>query len=266
MDLWNPKNGDRNNIIKDFARPFYLLSTINCDKIYVVGNHDDSLGELEGKDNFDILNNGKRFVIYNRYYPKKDKKSGKAHGIKIGNRSYFFLHGHQFDKNQAILKHINKLWNPINWFQDLFNVKFTKKYWKANFVIFLFLLICEKYFLMRDFPQPSFFDNLSWAMIIGFFALSSIPGIVANTQGIIYNSTRPMDKTAEQVIKHRYYQKNKETIDSDVIVFGHTHFASSYELITKAGTKLFLNTGCWIGKDIEYNGIMCYTNTFSIHR
>jgi len=262
LDLWNPKNSDRNNIIKDVMKPFYLLTNINCDKIYVVGNHDDSLGELEGQGDFDILNNGKKFVIYNRHYPKKDKKSGKAHGIKIGNKSYFFLHGHQFDKNQAILKHVNRIWNPINWFQDLFNVKFTKKYWKANFAIFLGLLICDKYFLMREFPQPDFFDNLSWAMIIGFFALSSIPGIVANTQGIIYNSTKPRDKTVEQVIKDKYYQKNRETIDADVVVFGHTHFASSYELKTETGKKLFLNSGCWVGSDIEYNGITCYANTF----
>lgn len=92
--------------------------------------------------------------------------------------------------------------------------------------------------------------------------LSSIPGVVANTQGTVYNFTKPADKTAEQVIQHKYYQKNKETIDADVVVFGHTHFASSYELKTEAGKKLFLNSGCWIGKDMEFNGTLSYVNTF----
>lgn len=262
LDLWNPKNGDRYNIIKDSMRPFSLLSNINCDKIYVVGNHDDSLDGLEGKVDCETLNNGTKFDIYNRHYPKKDKKSGIASGIKIGNRSYFFLHGHQFDREQAIVKHVSKLWNPINWFQDLFNVTFTKKHWKVNFAIFLGLLIGKKYFLLKVFLQSSFLGNLGWATVTGIFALSSIPGIIANTQGIIYNSTKPTDKNAEQVIQDKYYQRNKGTINADVVVFGHTHFASSYELKTEAENKLFLNSGCWTGTDTEFNGIMCYINTF----
>jgi UDP-2,3-diacylglucosamine pyrophosphatase LpxH len=262
LDLWNPKNGNRDNVIKDCIRPFSLLSNINSDKIFVVGNHDDTLGELEGKVDHETLDNGTRFAIYDRHYPKKDKKSGIASGLKIGKRSYFFLHGHQFDKQQAIMKHVSALWDPINWFQDLFNVTFTKKHWKVNFIIFLGLLLGEKYFLWNVFLQSSFWGNLGWAMVTGFFALSSIPGIVANTQGTIYNFTKPADKTAEQVIQHKYYQKNKETIDADVVVFGHTHFASSYELKTEAGKKLFLNSGCWIGTDTEFNGTICYVNTF----
>lgn len=262
LDLWNPKNGNRDYVIKDCIRPFSLLSNINSDKIFVVGNHDDTLGELEGKVDCEILENGTRFAIYDRHYPKKDKASGVASGIKIGNKSYFFLHGHQFDKQQAIMRHINELWNPINWFQDLFNVTFTKKHWKLNFIIFIGLLLSEKYLLWSVFLKPSFWGNLGWALFTGFFALSSIPGIIANTQGTIYNFTKPADKTAEQVIQHKYYQKNKGTIDADVIVFGHTHFASAYELKTETGEKLFLNSGCWMGPDIELTGNICHANTF----
>lgn len=262
LELWNPRNGDRDNVLKDCIRPFSLLSNIDCDKIYVVGNHDDSLGELEGKFDCEILGNGTKFEIYNGHYPKKDKNSGVASGLKIGNRSYLFLHGHQFDNEQAIIRSVSNFWDPINWFQDLFNVTFTKKYWKVNFVIFLCMLLGEKYFLWSEFLKSSLLGNLGWALIIGFFALSSIPGIVANTQGIIYNFTRSIDKTAEQVIQHKYYRKSKGTIDANGIVFGHTHFASSYELKTEEGKKLFLNSGCWVGKDARFNGIMCYVNTF----
>jgi UDP-2,3-diacylglucosamine pyrophosphatase LpxH len=262
LELWNPKNGDRGNIVKDSMRPLTLLSNINCDKIYVLGNHDDSLDGLEGKVGCETLVNGTKFYIYSGHYPKKDKKSGVARGLKIGNRSYFFLHGHQFDKKQAIIKLINKFWDPLDWFQDIFHIKFTKKHWKVNFVIFLCLLLSGKYLLWGGFLQSSFLSNLVWAMFTGFFALSSIPGIVANTQGNIYNSMKPRDKTAEQVIKNKYYQKSKETIDADVVVFGHTHFASSYELKSEARNKLFLNSGCWVGKDKDINGIKCYANTF----
>jgi len=262
LELWDPKGGDRNNVIKDSIRPLSLLSSINCDKIYVLGNHDDSLGELDGKVGCEALDNGTRFYIYNRHYPKKDKIYGTARGLKIGNRSYFFLHGHQFDKKQAIVKHINEFWDPLDWFQDIFNITFTKKHWKENFVIFLGLLLGGKYFLGSEFLQFSFWSNLLWAMTTGFFALSSIPGIVAHSQRSIYNSTKPMDKTAEQVIRGKYYQKSKGTIDADVVVFGHTHFASSYEFRSEAGDKLFLNSGCWVGTDTEFNEKMRYVNTF----
>ena len=40
------------------------------------------------------------------------------------------------------------------------------------------------------------------------------------------------------------------------------HFASSYELRSEAGKKLFLNSGCWVGIDTEFNGKMRYVNTF----
>jgi len=262
LELWNPKNGDRNNVLKDCIRPFSLLSNLDCDKIYVVGNHDDSVGELEGKFDCETLGNGTKFEIYSGHYPKNQKMTGVSNGLKIGNRSYFFLHGHQLDKEQAIIRSVSSFWDPINWFQDLFNVTFTKKYWKVNFVIFLSMLLCAKYFFWSEFLKSSLMGNLGWVMITGFFALSSIPGIVANTQGVIYNYARPMDKTAEQVIQHKYYQKNKETFDADVVVFGHTHFASSCISKLKKEKKLFLNSGCWVGKDIEYNGLMCYANTF----
>jgi UDP-2,3-diacylglucosamine pyrophosphatase LpxH len=260
LDLWNPKCGDRGNVIKDCIRPFSLLSSINSEKIYVVGNHDDSLGELEGKLDFEILENGTKFSIYNMHYPTKDKKSGIASGLNIGNRSYFFLHGHQFDKEQAIMKYVGKVWNPINWFQDLFNVTFTKKHWKVNFTILLGLLLSEKYLLWNMFLHSSFWGNLGCGMLTGFLVLSSIPGIIANTQETVYNFTKPANKTAEQVIQHKYYKENTET--SEVVVFGHTHFAGSYKLLKGEREKLFLNSGCWVGTDKQYNGQICYVNTF----
>jgi UDP-2,3-diacylglucosamine pyrophosphatase LpxH len=262
LELWDPRDGDRNNVIKDCMRPFSLLFNINCDKIYVLGNHDDSLRELQRKINCETLENGTGFEIYNWHYPQKDKKSGVAKGIKIGNRSYFFLHGHQFDKKQAVIKTISKFWDPLDWFQDVFHITFTKKHWKANFIVLVGLVFSGKYILWNSLLQSSFLGDFVWAMVAGFFALSSIPGIVAHTQGSVYNSTKPMDKTAEQVIQDKYYQKRKGTIDADVVVFGHTHFASSYEFRSEAENKLFINSGCWVGIDRKLNGKMCYANTF----
>ena len=266
LELWDPRNGDRDCVIKDCMRTFTILSDIACDKIYVVGNHDDSLSELHKKVDCEILPNGTKIDIYNRHYPEKDEKTGIATGLKVGNRLFFFLHGHQFDKEQAILAYVSNLigqsWRPLEWFQDLLNITFTKKNWKINFAIFLSLLLVGWYFLWVVFSPPGFLSTLVWAATTGFFAISSIPGVIAQTQSKIYNLTKPIDKTAKQVIEDKYYKKNKDKMEADVVVFGHTHFASSYELKSDKGKKLFINSGCWTGKDIQINGKMRYANTF----
>jgi UDP-2,3-diacylglucosamine pyrophosphatase LpxH len=107
-----------------------------------------------------------------------------------------------------------------------------------------------------------FFALTIWSAITGYFAISSIPGIVAHFQGKVYKNSNPKDKTAEQVINDEYYQESKDTIDADVVVFGHNHFASSYPCNTKTGKKLFLNSGSWVKEDEEIDGKMRYSNTF----
>jgi UDP-2,3-diacylglucosamine pyrophosphatase LpxH len=316
LELWDPKDGDRDNVIGDGIIPFSVLSDINCDKIYVIGNHDDSLGELEDDVNNVVLPNGKKFAIYDRHYP--EKKEDIAEGIHIGKKSYFFLHGHQFDKEQAILAWVSDLigesWNPLGWFQDLFNIFDTKKHWKRNFLIFSLLFLAGGFFWGKFLPSvlpgpitfPAsagsailpvlfaiillffilkrfyalsaalfviflgswLFSNQSgllaiiWGTVAGYFALGSIPGVVASTQRKFYNMFKSTDKTAEQVITDRYYRKEKDTIKADVVVFGHTHFASSYGPNPDTGNKLFINTGCFYGKDKKIGGKMRYANTF----
>ncbi|MFZ3059135.1 MAG: hypothetical protein WA102_05280 [Candidatus Methanoperedens sp.] len=316
LELWDPKDGDRDNVIKDSIIPFSVLSDINCDKTYVIGNHDDSLGELEDDVNNVVLPNGKKFTIYDRHYP--EKKADMATGIHIGKKSYFFLHGHQFDKEQAILAWVSDLigesWNPLGWFQDLYNILDTKKHWMRNFLIFSLLFLAGGFFWSKFLPPvlqgpltfPGslssailpilsgiillffiikrfyalsaalfviflgswLFSNQSglltiiWGTLTGFFALGSIPGVVANTQRKFYNMFKSTDKTAEQIITDRYYRKDKDTIEADIVVFGHTHFASSYGPNPDTGNRLFINSGCFYGKDKKIDGKMRYANTF----
>ena len=212
------------------------------------------------------MDNGTTFDIYNKHYPQKEEKTGILKGIKIGNKSYFFLHGQQFAKEQVILKYISQLigenWNPLDWFQVLYNIQFTKNHWQLNFVVFLILFLGGKYFLWNVLLQSSFWVTVLWATFTGLFALSSIPGIVSHTQRKIYNSTKPKFKIVKEVIEDGYYQEQKDNIDTDVIVFGHTHFAGSYEIKKETKRKLFLNSGCWVGEDAELSGNMRYVNTF----
>jgi hypothetical protein len=128
-------------------------------------------------------------------------------------------------------------------------------------LIFLVLLLGGWDF-WRAFLEPGFWGTLVWGGVTGFFAFHSIPGVVTVTKSKIYDLTKPIDKTAQQIIEDKYYIKNKDTIEADIVVFGHTHFASSYELESNKRKKLFINSGCWTGKDIEINGKTRYANTF----
>lgn len=326
LELWDPEAGNRDYVIRDCIKPYSILSQVNCEKIFVVGNHDDSLRELKDDANNVLLPNGTKFEIYDSHYPLKDKKTGIADGKTIGKRSFFFLHGHQFDKEQDILRKVSSLirmsWDPLGWFQSLFNITFAKKHWILNLILFLLMLlggryVLEKllipnflsqmnvgffiiviillYFVGRYFwnyylkpnilnnalwaalflsgvyagwlyfqnHQPSQFAYIViWAAITGFFAISSIPGVVVHLQRGIYNLIKSRDKTTQEIITSGYYKKDNDTIEADVVVFGHTHFASYYELKSDKGKKLFINSGCWVGKDTEFDGKMRYANTF----
>ena len=134
LELWDPKDGNRDNVIMQGMKPFSILSEADFEKIYVVGNHDDSLGELEDYVNFVALPNGTKFEVHDSHYPEADKQTGIPRGFNAGkgDRKYFFLHGQQFDKEQDVLKKVSSLlgekWDPIAWFQSLFNITYTKKH------------------------------------------------------------------------------------------------------------------------------------------
>lgn len=310
LELWDPEGGDRDNVIKAGIKPFTLLSDLNCDKIYVVGNHDEALSELETEVNDETLPNNTKFIIKNRHYPENHD------GLKIGNHNYFFLHGQQFDKEQDILTRVSRLigesWDPLGWFQSLHNITSAKKHWKTYFLLFaaFFLggaLLWKKlftspipdltwtmfssgttlitaivaaavvlYFALRRFKylsatlfvifssillfsEQSSFWAILWGALTGFFALNSIPGVVANTQRKFYNMMKPKDKTAQEIIEgDGYYKKDKDTIKAHRVVFGHTHFASFF----KTPEKLFINSGCWYGDEKQIDNNWRYTNTF----
>jgi UDP-2,3-diacylglucosamine pyrophosphatase LpxH len=155
LELWDPKEGNRDNVIMESMKPFSILSEADFEKVYVVGNHDDSLGELEDYVNFVTLPNDTKFEVHDSHYPEADKQTGIPRGFNAGkgNRTYFFLHGQQFDKEQDVLRKVSRLigesWDPIAWFQSLFNITYTKKHWMENLIAFLILFFGGMYGLEK---------------------------------------------------------------------------------------------------------------------
>ena len=268
LELWDPEEDDRNYVISDVLTTISILNSIDCDIIYVIGNHDEDLLDFKKvwrKKGVEHINNGKgTFKMFYRSYPKTKEGTEKVKGIAIGKKKYAFLHGHQFDRFQVFYKlsrFLSKTLNkqvridPIDWFQDLANVSFTKNIGlKLNghtliFCLFLVLYGLVGYYWFKDTPIGSGLGIL-WIVISSFFVLTILPKVVTflNTEiwrripGTIVKKCKPI----EEVIKKRYNAKKGGKIDADIIVFGHTHNAGYYPKEPKKDEKMFINTGCWV--------------------
>ncbi|NMG83297.1 MAG: hypothetical protein GIS02_03710, partial [Methanosarcinales archaeon] len=245
-----------------------ILNTGDYNIIYVIGNHDEDLLDLKKvwrKNGVKHINKGKgAFEMFYRSYPKTKAGTEKVKGMAIGKKSYVFLHGHQFDRFQVFYKlsrFLSKKLNkqiridPIDWFQDLANVSFTKNIGmklNGHTIIFCLLLVLyglAGYYWFKDAPIGSG-PGILWIVVSSFFVLTILPKVVTflNTEiwrrmpGTIVKKC----KCVEEVINERYVDKKGEKMDADIIVFGHTHNAGYYQKKPGNNEKLFINTGCWV--------------------
>ena len=265
LELWDPRKDDRNYVAKDTLTPLSILNELDCDIIYVIGNHDEDIYELKRiwkKKGVRFPYKGKgTFKIVFRSYPERVKGTKRVEGVTIGKNKYAFLHGHQFDRFQVFytISRILKIrFDPIDWHQDLANVSFTKNIGlKKNrgsllFGVLFILYILGYIFWFKDAQIGSGFGIL-WVIISAFFVVTILPKVVTflNTEiwrripGTIVKKCTPV----EEVIKNRYTDKKGKYIDTDTIVFGHTHNAGGYYM--KEKKRLFINTGCWVRECAE---------------
>ncbi len=133
LDLWDPDKADRSSVLKQASKPFALLSEINCDKIYVVGNHDQDLYELadilkEENESLDL--NTSKIQVHRRHYPDNINN-----GVSIGKKKFAFIHGHQYDKYQiteSISKKLKIRFDPLDIIQDISGVSVIKSVFKEK--------------------------------------------------------------------------------------------------------------------------------------
>lgn len=268
LELWDPEEDDRNYVISDVLTTISILNSIDCDIIYVIGNHDEDLLDFKKvwrKKGVEHINNGTgTFKMFYRSYPKTKEGTEEVDGIAIGEKKYAFLHGHQFDRFQIFYKlsrflsmKLNKQVriDPIDWFQDLANVSFSKNIGlKRNGPTLIFCLLLVLYGLVGYYwfkdTQIGSGLGILWIVISSFFVLTILPKVVTfvNTEiwrripGTIVKKCKPI----EEVIKKRYKAKKGKNIDADIIVFGHTHNPGYYQKEPKKDERLFINTGCWV--------------------
>jgi predicted phosphodiesterase len=88
LELWEAEN---QAILFSAATVSSVLAKVPCAKIYVLGNHDNILQALTGMYPLGVEN----LEVVGESYPITD--TGEIRPLRIGDRNYIFIHGHQFD-------------------------------------------------------------------------------------------------------------------------------------------------------------------------
>jgi UDP-2,3-diacylglucosamine pyrophosphatase LpxH len=266
IDLWVSRD---KNTVRPFKESFNVVKSLialNREIVYVAGNHDDILGTYYARKK---LLSGVR--VYERY-PKK--VHGKSQGEKIGELTYLFLHGHQFD---AVFRHRSmlRLGNFFG-FASARAEGFWGFKWLGAIVFLLTLgiiisaavsnwlswLLSGLTALLNSSPwyaAPMLllggwllgaiaFLGILWIVGIfarGYYDWSLHPGHTRDAKGKRKSKPPRPRKTIKQVIATADFAREQRRIDANVIVFGHTHEPEM--CIPKNGsTKLLVNSGSWI--------------------
>ncbi|MDF0594013.1 metallophosphoesterase [Methanotrichaceae archaeon M04Ac] len=243
LEFWKPAGSDRNYIIECILPPLSALCNLNCDIIYVTGNHDEDLWDIKyiwgnvnkmckNNGNNDKPNKGVKFPhdrdtyikIFERTYPERssnEKKDGEKidiKGIEIGdNNKYIFIHGHQFDKWQVtyrISRGIEKFgkfcgmngsyrFDPIDYLQDLANSSFSKRVVKSRMETMIFIIVVILYLVLTIFYVKANKTPI-WSFVgIGWMLASSFIAVTVIPKIAAYLFPRIWDTIIKKFIKHK---------------------------------------------------------------
>ncbi len=281
LELWGPWEGDLIGPLRDSFDIFKMLLGLNCEKIYVAGNHDEMVSGFGGTY---TCQNGTRFTVFPKHYPEETSQ-----WVKVGDTTYFFLHGHQFNKvfkHGGVLKFVTLMGQLSSVYHG-----FDPRLGRVGFIFLLlslFLLISP---LFITWPSLLLQWPIAYAIpLLLIWALFGVVGcawiwrqlqkawgkahprpqhpmrhmMVSVTDRLI-GSAKRMAGSAKHInidplINKHYYKRGKDTIAADVIVFGHTHIPGirsdiSSPAVKKTLKKMFVNSGSWVDSWAKVLGI-----------
>lgn len=256
LELWSPQGNDMKFTVQRAFEPFGKLVGLECEKIFVLGNHDEDISEyldIKLNDGSGVKENTfkvkSNFTVINRHYPEDphDETKGFLH---IGNDKYFFIHGQQFDRLFISVGPLANIPTYIAKISSAFSRIFPLHGWS---VVIVFAILLVLYFINITKSQtvlpylqvtfilsiPRLFTYLQdkvWANIKGFF------------------TDKPKYKDVQTIIQEKYYDFNKDTTGTDVnLIFGHTHVPEIYPykftIDNKEHEMLFVNSGSWVREE-----------------
>lgn len=269
LELWGPREADYSKPVKDGYCILDMLFHLRCDKIYVPGNHDDVASRYV---NTYAPQNGHDFRVIPKHYPQSNV------GVWIGDKKYFFLHGHQFSRKWGV--------SVVRFFD--FVGRFSYESYEASpralqvgfFSLFLLPFVLALFYaiplpwarLLEQFPFVTALIAVVWIVlaVLGFAFIWRKLQIIWNRPGHEHASGfmesrrfnrligKPKYVGIRDLVNKRYYERGKDTIDAHVIVFGHTHVPELRLAVegtrTVEGTpKGFVNTGSWVENSQQHD-------------
>lgn len=236
LELWDASDRSIDVCIRSFTQ---LFSKLDCEKIYVLGNHDDILEEIapNRKHYYPLGASGLRIV--KEIYPDQSVSVGgieKVKTIKVGNEEYLFIHGQQFRKGAVI----GRLYNIIAYMREA-AMAFGYFTW-----IFVFLFIIGIVFMLLRWFSPS-----SWMLILlGLLAVPRIFISIARPGFDAIQSTRY--ERVNLTIFRKWWEKFSRgrgyPLKNLNIVYGHTHLVDV--IFAKSPDVRLLNIPAWV-KDLR---------------
>ncbi|VVB89755.1 UDP-2,3-diacylglucosamine hydrolase [uncultured archaeon] len=260
LELWSPIDNNIKYTVQEAIEPFSKLMNLKCEKVFVLGNHDENvskyLDEFKLRTDYAVkkYNFGlnKNFTIIDRHYPEDahDKEKGF---LKIGTRKYFFLHGQQFDKLFLAAGPLANIPSKTAEISGAFSNIFPFNGWS---IVMLFIVSGAAYLITKN--------DIIFTISAGSFLLS-VPRLFTYFQDKVWAKLkrhvedRPKYSDVETIIKKKYYDFEKDKTGDDVnFVFGHTHVPEIHEHTFQRNDKelkmLFVNSGSWVvDKDYIHN-------------
>jgi UDP-2,3-diacylglucosamine pyrophosphatase LpxH len=261
IDLWVSRD---DNTVRPYKESFGVVNSLNAlnrEIVYVAGNHDCIAGTFYAKKN-SLPDWG---YVFHRY--PEPPVDGRWKGEKIGEMTYFFLHGHQFDvfRYKSVLRLSNFVGSAA---------AAAEGFWKFKWLGALVFLCTLGVVASALFPNPLFtvLSGLTaslntWLgaglmLIIGvvlgllvslgvlwlfgrffwvYYDLYRHPGHTPKNR---FNLKMPLE-TLQQVIKSTGFKREQQRIDANVIVFGHTHNPGMCRF-QSGPNKFLVNSGSWI--------------------
>jgi UDP-2,3-diacylglucosamine pyrophosphatase LpxH len=224
-------DNDPKNVAFQVVEPLKDISNLADEVIFVTGNHDEALEAFYGV--YPIENPG--FQISRRHYPREEPRY-----LQVGGQRYFFLHGYQFDKLFIVFGPFAKIPTIMVALNNILMRVVPFRGW------FLPALLVFATFLSSTRNWPPI-----W--IIYLLGILSVPRLFTYLQGRVWGKVgkyfidKPKYKNISELVKKRYYKRNRDTILSDVVVSGHTHIPEiSPSEISRELEKTFINTGSWV--------------------
>jgi UDP-2,3-diacylglucosamine pyrophosphatase LpxH len=284
LEYWVPRYANASLAFRDGFDSFKSLFASFPEIVYVAGNHDHVIGDYAGKY---VFENGFRLLVFPDHYPGyRSAKPGKKYkGTQIGGKTYFFLHGHQFDFfgfpallnfGDFMAENSEKSRN-FKWLTRagavLLVISLLVAHWLPPLSIWLADLL--KSAPLLSFPVTAalvlwgFFVFLGVLWVFGVLGLlyyeytnhlgqvrrrpkrrkqaQSSKQLARHLEPILNRLRRePPSINIQQLINRGYYKAGKDTIDADIIVFGHTHVPGISRAEDNGTHKSFLNSGSWI--------------------